>query len=307
VLDAAFEKSKGDFKIGSTLRGIGPTYQDKMARIGLRLGDVNAKDFDQRYQALKDRHCETLDRLEYDYDLSDQEAAFFKAIEVLRSYRIVNTEYLINDLLVKGRSILAEGAQGSLLDIDFGSYPYVTSSNTISAGACTGLGISPRHVGEVFGIFKAYCTRVGSGPFPTELSGAKGDKLRQQGNEFGATTGRPRRCGWLDIPALKYATMLNGVTQLFMMKVDILSDIGEINLCDSYSHQGQDTEEFPVDFNEDWSVNLKAFKSWSHHAFNSYSQFPDELKAYISYIEQRTDVPINLISIGPDRESTILK
>lgn len=307
VLDAAFEKSKGDFKIGSTLRGIGPTYQDKMARIGLRLGDVNAKDFDQRYQALKDRHCETLDRLEYDYDLSDQEAAFFKAIEVLRSYRIVNTEYLINDLLVKGRSILAEGAQGSLLDIDFGSYPYVTSSNTISAGACTGLGISPRHVGEVFGIFKAYCTRVGSGPFPTELSGAKGDKLRQQGNEFGATTGRPRRCGWLDIPALKYATMLNGVTQLFMMKVDILSDIGEINLCDSYSHQGQDTEEFPVDFNEDWSVNLKAFKSWSHHAFNSYSQFPDELKAYISYIEQRTDVPINLVSIGPDRESTILK
>jgi len=307
LLDAAFEKSKGVLKIGSTLRGIGPTYQDKMARVGLRLGDVNAKDFDQKYQSLKGKHCETLDRLGFEYDLSKQEEAFFKAIEVLRSFRILNTEYVINDLLDQGKTVLAEGAQGSLLDIDFGSYPYVTSSNTISAGACTGLGISPKLIGEVFGIFKAYCTRVGSGPFPTELLGESGDALRKQGNEFGATTGRPRRCGWLDIPALKYATMLNGVTQLFMMKVDILSNLGDIMVCDSYAHQGKNIDEFTADFDDDWSTNLKKFPSWSDHAFSKYDEFPVELRNYISHIEGRTNVPINLVSIGPERDRTIIK
>ena len=307
LLDAAFEKSKGVLKIGSTLRGIGPTYQDKMARVGLRLGDVNAKDFDQKYQSLKGKHCETLDRLGFEYDLSKQEEAFFKAIEVLRSFRILNTEYVINDLLDQGKTVLAEGAQGSLLDIDFGSYPYVTSSNTISAGACTGLGISPKLIGEVFGIFKAYCTRVGSGPFPTELLGESGDALRKQGNEFGATTGRPRRCGWLDIPALKYATMLNGVTQLFMMKVDILSNLGDIMVCDSYAHQGKNIDEFTTDFDDDWSTNLKKFPSWSDHAFSKYDEFPVELRNYISHIEGRTNVPINLVSIGPERDRTIIK
>jgi len=307
LLDAAFEKSKGVLKIGSTLRGIGPTYQDKMARVGLRLGDVNAKDFDQKYQSLKGKHCETLDRLGFEYDLSKQEEAFFKAIEVLRSFRILNTEYVINDLLDQGKTVLAEGAQGSLLDIDFGSYPYVTSSNTISAGACTGLGISPKLIGEVFGIFKAYCTRVGSGPFPTELLGESGDALRKQGNEFGATTGRPRRCGWLDIPALKYATMLNGVTQLFMMKVDILSNLGDIMVCDSYAHQGKNIDEFTTDFDDDWSTNLKKFPSWSDHAFSKYDEFPVELRNYIIHIEGRTNVPINLVSIGPERDRTIIK
>ena len=307
LLDAAFEKSKGVLKIGSTLRGIGPTYQDKMARVGLRLGDVNAKDFDQKYQSLKGKHYETLDRLGIEYDLSKQEEAFFKAIEVLRSFRILNTEYVINDLLDQGKTVLAEGAQGSLLDIDFGSYPYVTSSNTISAGACTGLGISPKLIGEVFGIFKAYCTRVGSGPFPTELLGESGDALRKQGNEFGATTGRPRRCGWLDIPALKYATMLNGVTQLFMMKVDILSNLGDIMVCDSYAHQGKNIDEFTADFDDDWSTNLKKFPSWSDHAFSKYDEFPVELRNYISHIEGRTNVPINLVSIGPERDRTIIK
>ena len=307
LLDAAFEKSKGVLKIGSTLRGIGPTYQDKMARVGLRLGDVNAKDFDQKYQSLKGKHCETLDRLGFEYDLSEQEEAFFKAIEVLRSFRILNTEYVINDLIDQGKTVLAEGAQGSLLDIDFGSYPYVTSSNTISAGACTGLGVSPKLIGEVFGIFKAYCTRVGSGPFPTELLGESGDALRKQGNEFGATTGRPRRCGWLDIPALKYATMLNGVTQLFMMKVDILSNLGDIMVCDSYAHQGKNTDEFTADFDDDWSTNLKKFPSWSNHAFSKYDEFPVELRNYITYIEGRTNIPINLVSIGPERDRTIIK
>lgn len=307
LLDAAFEKSKGVFKIGSTLRGIGPTYQDKMARVGLRLGDVNSKDFDQKYQSLKRKHFEILDRLGFEYDLKEQEHTFFEAIEILRSFRIINTEYVINDLIDQGKTVLAEGAQGSLLDIDFGSYPYVTSSNTISAGACAGLGVSPKLIGEVFGIFKAYCTRVGGGPFPTELLGESGDALRKQGNEFGATTGRPRRCGWLDIPALKYTVMLNGVTQLFMMKVDILSDLGDIMVCDSYSYQDKRTDEFTVEFDHSWSTNLKKFPSWSNHVFNKYEEFPVQLRNYITYIEGRTKVPINLISIGPERDRTIVK
>ena len=307
LLDAAFEKSKGVFKIGSTLRGIGPTYQDKMARVGLRLGDVNSKDFDQKYLSLKRKHCETLDRLGFEYNLEEQEHTFFKTIEILRSFRIINTEYVINDLIDKGKTVLAEGAQGSLLDIDFGSYPYVTSSNTISAGACAGLGVSPKLIGEVFGIFKAYCTRVGGGPFPTELSGESGDALRKQGNEFGATTGRPRRCGWLDIPALKYTVMLNGVTQLFIMKVDVLSDLGDIMVCDSYAYQGKQTDEFTVEFDNSWSTNLKKFPSWNNHTFNKYDEFPVQLKNYITYIEERIKVPVNLVSIGPERDRTILK
>ena len=307
LLDAAFEKSKGDSKIGSTLRGIGPTYQDKMARVGLRIGDILEADFDQKYQELKKRHIEVLDRYEFEFSLEEVEKDFFQAIDNLREFKIINTEYLINDLLTQGKSILAEGAQGSLLDIDFGSYPFVTSSNTISAGACTGLGISPRSIGEVFGIFKAYCTRVGSGPFPTELFGDEGENLRKQGNEFGATTGRPRRCGWLDLPALNYASMLNGVTQLFMMKVDVLSELGTIKTCESYNHMGTETKEFPVNFNENWGVNHKEFKCWEHHNFSNYNEFPEELKSYVSHIESQTSLPINLISIGPDRSSTVLR
>ena len=229
LLDQAYEKAKGKSKIGSTLRGIGPTYQDKMARVGVRVGDLLEKDFKARYEKVRDRHIQILDQHDFEYDLTSAEEEFWKYVDVMSGLQIKNTEYLLNDMLTQGKSVLAEGAQGSLLDVDFGSYPFVTSSNTISAGACTGLGIPPHKIGEVFGIFKAYCTRVGSGPFPTELHDQAGENLRKKGNEFGATTGRPRRCGWLDLPALKYASMINGVSQLFMMKVDVLSDLDELN------------------------------------------------------------------------------
>ncbi|MEL7148702.1 MAG: adenylosuccinate synthase, partial [Bacteroidota bacterium] len=231
ILDAAYEQSKGKNKIGSTLRGIGPTYQDKIARTGLRLGDIVTANFQERYDRLKQKHLRILESLDYEYDLSELENAFFAAVERLKQFNLVNSEYFINDFLTAGKSVLAEGAQGSLLDIDFGSYPFVTSSTTTAAGACTGLGVAPAAIGEVFGIFKAYCTRVGSGPFPTELFDEDGEQLRKTGREFGATTGRPRRCGWLDLPALKYAVMINGVTQLFMMKADVLSGFDTIKVC----------------------------------------------------------------------------
>ncbi|MBV6645029.1 MAG: adenylosuccinate synthase [Cyclobacteriaceae bacterium] len=307
LLDQAYEISKGEQKIGSTLRGIGPTYQDKMARVGLRLGDLVEPDFKQRYEKLRDRHLAILDNHDLDFNIQALDEKFFQALDVLRQFDIVSTEYIINDQLSQGSSVLAEGAQGSLLDIDFGSYPFVTSSNTISAGACAGLGVPPGKIKEVYGIFKAYCTRVGSGPFPTELLDASGEDLRKRGNEFGATTGRPRRCGWLDLPALRYAVMLNGVTKLFMMKVDVLADLEEIKACVGYEREGVKTDQVPLNFTEDWQLLHQSFKSWSDGQYQSFGQFPDELSEYIHFIEQNISVPLTLVSTGPDRTQTVLK
>ncbi len=309
LLDQAFEKAKGKSKIGSTLRGIGPTYQDKMARVGLRVGDILEKDFKTRYTKVRDRHIQILDQHDFEYNLTGAEEEFWKYVDVMAGLQIRNTEYLLNEMLTQGKSVLAEGAQGSLLDVDFGSYPFVTSSNTISAGACTGLGIPPHRIGEVFGIFKAYCTRVGSGPFPTELHDQSGDDLRKKGNEFGATTGRPRRCGWLDLPALNYATMINGVSQLFMMKVDVLSDLNEIKVCTGYKKGSETISEVPLYFDEsEWDLTLKDFASWSDEDQSAdFDKFPSELSEYIEFIEKSTGVPINLVSIGPDRKQTITR
>ena len=307
LLDKAYELSKGESKIGSTLRGIGPTYEDKMARVGLRLGEVLYDDFKVRYTALKNRHQSILERYQLEYELQAEEEKFFEAIELIKTFKIINTEYLIHESLKDGKNVLAEGAQGSLLDIDFGSYPFVTSSNTISAGACTGLGVSPKNIGEVFGVFKAYCTRVGSGPFPTELLDIEGEELRKKGNEFGATTGRPRRCGWLDLPALNYASMLNGVTQLYMMKADVLTDLDQISVATSYTYRGAETTEFPVAFNQDWSVNYQKLPNWKSGKYETFESFPNELTDYISYIEKYVGVPISLISLGPDRNQTIIR
>ncbi|MBR09680.1 MAG: adenylosuccinate synthase [Rickettsiales bacterium] len=308
MLDKAYEIAKGDKKIGSTLRGIGPTYQDKAARKGLRIGDINEPDFDSRYQQLRDFHLEILERYNFEAELEEEEKQFFEACEVVREYDILSTEYLINQALIDGQSVLAEGAQGSLLDIDFGSYPFVTSSNTIAAGACTGLGVAPGKIGEVYGIFKAYCTRVGSGPFPTELHGDAGEELRKLGNEFGATTGRPRRCGWLDLPALNYTCMLNGVTQLFMMKADVLSDMDEIKICEGYKVGGTVTQELPLYLdNEGLGLEFQSFKGWKNNAIPSFNQLPQELSDYVAYIEKQTNTPISLISLGPDRTQTLLK
>lgn len=308
MLDKAYEIAKGDKKIGSTLRGIGPTYQDKAARKGLRIGDINEPDFESRYQQLRDFHLQILERYDFQAELEEEEKQFFEAVELVREFDILSTEYLINQAIVDGQSVLAEGAQGSLLDIDFGSYPYVTSSNTIAAGACTGLGVAPGRIGEVYGIFKAYCTRVGSGPFPTELHDATGEELRKLGNEFGATTGRPRRCGWLDLPALRYTVMLNGVTQLFMMKADVLEQMSELQVGHSYMYKNELTDELPLYLdNQDFSVSYDTFKSWGKTVAKDYASMPKGLLDYIDYIESRVNAPINMVSLGPDRTQTIMK
>lgn len=308
MLDKAYEIAKGDKKIGSTLRGIGPTYQDKAARKGLRIGDVNEPDFESRYQQLRDFHLQILERYDFQADLAQEEKQFFEAIELVREFDILSTEYLINQAITDGQSVLAEGAQGSLLDIDFGSFPYVTSSNTVAAGACTGLGVAPGKIGEVYGIFKAYCTRVGSGPFPTELHDEVGEELRKIGSEFGATTGRPRRCGWLDLPALRYTTMLNGVTQLFMMKADVLEQMSEFKVGHSYQNEGEQTDELPLYLdNKDFEVSYDNFKSWGKTESVTFDNLPEGLVSYIDYIEKRVNAPINLVSIGPDRTETIMK
>ncbi len=307
LIDKALELSKGEEKIGSTLRGIGPTYQDKIGRHGLRIGDIIGKDFDVKYQKLKKQHLSLLSNLELDADFDQNEQEFFKSLDLMRKFRIQSTEYLINDSLKSGKDILAEGAQGTLLDIDFGSYPFVTSSNTTTAGACTGLGIAPNQINEVFGIFKAYCTRVGGGPFPTELFDEEGEELRKLGNEFGATTGRPRRCGWLDIPALNYACMLNGVTQLFMMKADVLSDVTPVKICESYNSEAGVTKEFPYIWNESYSPIFKEAPSWKLDGIPAYDDLPGNLHSFIRSIEQSVGVPIHLISLGPDRKETVLK
>jgi adenylosuccinate synthase len=311
LLDAAYEKSKGAGKIGSTLKGIGPTYQDKIARHGLRVGDIITGDFNKRYKSLVESHKAILEFYKFEYSLEDTEKDFFEAIEFLKGFNLVDSEYMINDAIRSKQTILAEGAQGSLLDVDFGSYPFVTSSTTMAAGACTGLGIAPAHVGEVFGIFKAYCTRVGGGPFPTELDNAEGETLRKVGNEFGSTTGRPRRCGWIDLPALKYAIMLNGVTQMLMMKADVLNSFKTIKVCTHYKlKNGKLTEMLPYDIMEEiaepvyvekkgWNCDLKGR--------NSYGELPAELIDYVSFLEKELQVPVSVISVGPDRIQTIMK
>lgn len=308
LLDQAYESIKGDNKIGSTLRGIGPTYQDKIGRLGLRIGDVLRADFLSKYNDLKTQHLEILDKLGYGDVEKDFDEPFHSAVDVLRGFQITSTEYLINEQIVSGKRILAEGAQGSMLDIDFGSYPFVTSSNTTTAGACTGLGISPRSIGEVFGIFKAYCTRVGSGPFPTELLNDTGEDLRKRGHEFGATTGRPRRCGWLDLPALNYACMLNGVSQLFMMKADVLSGMDEIGICEKYTNVGSDTE-VPFYYAGDLiKAEFTPVSVWpKFENKKSFSELPGELIEFIKKVESYTNTPIGLVSHGPDRKETIFR
>jgi len=311
LLDAAYEKSKGNDKIGSTLKGIGPTYQDKIARLGLRVGDIFNSNFKEKYQKLVDSHKTILDFYKYEYDLTEAEKTFFEAIEYLKTFNVRSTEYLINNELKAGKSVLAEGAQGSLLDVDFGSYPYVTSSNTMTAGVCTGLGVAPNSIQKVYGIFKAYCTRVGGGPFPTELFDEDGKELQKVGNEFGATTGRPRRCGWLDIPALKYVVMINGVTELFMMKADVLSGFENIKVCTQYElEDGTITEEFPYDIvDSEVKPIYEELEGWncSLDDISSFDDMPKALKDYIKYVEDKMGVPINLVSVGPDRTQTILR
>lgn len=312
LLDAAYEQSKGDKKIGSTLKGIGPTYQDKIGRSALRIGDVLSPDFREKYAVLLDKHKSTLSFYNYPLDaLEEMERQFFEAIEFVKTLPLIDSEYTVNDALKANKRILAEGAQGSLLDIDFGSYPFVTSSNTMTAGACTGLGVAPSKIGEVFGIFKAYCTRVGSGPFPTELMDSTGEEMRKEGNEFGSTTGRPRRCGWLDLPALKYSIMINGVTQLFMMKADVLTIFEEIKVCRAYElPSGEQIEKLPFEINElDIKPVYKTMKGWycSLDGVSTYEEFPAALKDYVTYLEMELKVPIKLVSIGPDRTQTILR
>ncbi len=312
LLDAAYEQAKGDKKIGSTLKGIGPTYQDKIGRSALRIGDVLSPDFKEKYAVLLDKHKSTLSFYNYPLDaLEEMERQFFEAIEFVKSLPLIDSEYVVNEALQAKKRILAEGAQGSLLDIDFGSYPFVTSSNTMTAGACTGLGVAPSKIGEVFGIFKAYCTRVGSGPFPTELMDSTGEAMRKEGNEFGSTTGRPRRCGWLDLPALKYSIMINGVTQLFMMKADVLNIFEEIKVCTAYElPSGEQIEKLPFEINElDAKPVYKTMKGWycPLDGVSTYEEFPAPLKAYVAFLEQELQVPIKLVSIGPDRTQTIMR
>lgn len=311
LLDAAYEKSKGKHKIGSTLKGIGPSYQDKIARNGLRVGDILSPDFEDRYRNLVNKHERILSHYDFDYNLEEAEAPFIEAIDFLREFNLVNSEYLINKSVRSSETVLAEGAQGSLLDIDFGSYPYVTSSNTMTAGACTGLGVAPQNIGEVFGIFKAYCTRVGGGPFPTELFDETGEAIQKEGHEFGATTGRPRRCGWLDLPALKYAIMINGVTQLYMMKADVLSILDEIKVCTHYKlKDGTLTEEMPFQLmDEHVEPVYESLKGWKDDVtgLRDFDSMPKELKDYVSFIERETGVPITIVSVGPDRTQTILR
>jgi adenylosuccinate synthase len=309
ILDAASEQKKGKTKIGSTLKGIGPTYKDKIGREGLRVGDL-LHNFETKYRERIENHKTMLSEFfHYDYKqiLNECEADWFEGVEVLKSFQIVDTEHFINDLLKKGKSILAEGAQGTLLDIDFGSYPFVTSSNTICAGACTGLGLAPQKIGRVYGIFKAYCTRVGMGPFPTELLDKTGSKLRDAGHEYGSTTGRPRRCGWLDLVALKYSVMLNGVTELIMMKADVLDTFESIKICVGYEIDGEVVEHFPFELTDDVKPVYVELPGWETDLtkIKTQAEFPEELNNYISFIEDEMEIPISIASVGPNREQTI--
>lgn len=310
LIDAASEASKGKQKIGSTLKGIGPTYMDKTGRNGLRIGDISTANFREKYDFLVEKHKHILASFNYEYNLDEYEKDWFTGIEVLKELTHVESEHYMNDALLNKKTILAEGAQGSLLDIDFGSYPFVTSSNTICAGACTGLGIAPNKIGEVIGIFKAYCTRVGSGPFPTELEDETGELMRKEGNEFGSTTGRPRRCGWLDLPALKYACMINGTTQLIMMKADVLSIFSTIKICTHYNYNGKKIDYLPYDINPEVITPVYTdLKGWNKDltGITSMEAAPAELINYIEYIEKELNIPITIVSVGPDRKQTIIR
>mgnify|MGYP000162144629 CR=1 FL=1 len=310
MLDAASEAAKGKNKIGSTLKGIGPTYMDKTGRNGLRVGDIELTDFEERYNTLKGKHEQLLSHYDFDYkaDLAKMEEEWYAAVDAMREMTLIDSEHFLHQALAEGKKILAEGAQGSLLDIDFGSYPFVTSSTTTCAGSCTGLGIAPNKINKVFGIFKAYCTRVGSGPFPTELFDNTGEELRAKGHEFGATTGRPRRCGWLDIPALKYAVAVNGVTNLIMMKADVLSGFDSIKVCTHYRYQGELIEHLPYSIDENLIEPVyEEVKGWQADltGLDNLEDAPQELKDYIKYVEDKIGVPISILSVGPNRTQTI--
>ncbi len=311
LLDAANEVAKGKEKIGSTLKGIGPTYMDKTGRNGLRVGDTLLPDFMERYNSLKNKHLGLLQALPtIEFDLAAEEQRWFAALDILRSLKLVDGEYFINKMLSEGKRILAEGAQGSMLDIDFGTYPYVTSSNTITSGVCSGLGVAPQTIGQVIGITKAYCTRVGSGPFPTELLDETGDFLRKEGAEFGSTTGRPRRCGWIDLPQLKYTIMLNGVTQLAFTKVDVLNKFAEIKAATHYRYDGQTTDQLPFDLcGVPVEPLYKSFDGWNQSLglAKDFDDLPKTAQAYLEALETYLDVPITMVSTGPERESLILK
>ncbi len=307
LLDAAYEMAKGDAKVGTTGKGIGPTYTDKVSRNGLRVGDI-LHNFEAKYEAAKARHVQILKSLNYGpYDLEGMEQAWLEGIEYLKQFHLVDSEHEVNRLLDEGKSVLCEGAQGTMLDVDFGSYPFVTSSNTICAGACTGLGVAPNKIGEVYGIFKAYCTRVGAGPFPTELFDETGEKICALGHEFGAVTGRKRRCGWIDLVALKYAVMVDGVTSLIMMKSDVLDSFDTIKACVAYKVNGEETENFPFDISEGVEPVYVELPGWKTDMtkMQSEDEFPEEFNAYISFLEDQLGVPIKFVSIGPDREQTI--
>ena len=310
LLDAASEASKGKAKIGSTLKGIGPTYMDKTGRNGIRVGDLELTDWKDRYASLRDKHIDMIDFYDakIEFDLKELESEFFKAVEVLKSLTFIDSEEYLYQAQQAGKSILAEGAQGSLLDIDFGTYPFVTSSNTTAAGACTGLGVAPNQIGDVFGIFKAYTTRVGSGPFPTELFDEVGETMGRVGNEFGATTGRPRRCGWLDLVALKYAVHVNGVTQLMMMKGDVLSGFDTLKICTQYKYKGEVIDHLPYNIEpENVEPVYSEMKGWEEDLtkMKGDEQLPKELNAYIEFLEKELNVPIKIVSVGPDRTQTI--
>ena len=310
LLDAASEASKGKTKIGSTLKGIGPTYMDKTGRNGLRIGDIELPDFIDRYKALVHKHEELLKHFDIQYDLEELEKPWMAAIESLKRLTFIDSEHYIAQAMKAGKKILAEGAQGTLLDIDFGTYPFVTSSNTISAGACTGLGVAPNRIKDVYGIFKAYCTRVGSGPFPSELFDEVGEKLQKEGNEFGATTGRPRRCGWIDLPALKYAIQINGVTKLMMMKADVLSAFSTLKVCTHYKYKGETVDYLPYNIEEEHVEAIyEELPCWTEDLtkLSSADDMPSRLQEYVAYLEEKLEVPIVIVSVGPDRTQTLLR
>ena len=309
LLDQASEISKGKHKIGSTLKGIGPTYMDKTGRNGLRIGDIKSPNFHEKYQKLKEKHFNLLKNTKLLKDLESIENEFLESIDYLKKFEHIDSEHYLNNASKNGKNILAEGAQGSLLDIDFGTYPFVTSSNTITAGTCTGLGIAPNKIKKVVGIFKAYCTRVGSGPFPSELDNEVGKEIRKLGHEFGATTGRERRCGWIDLPALKYAIMINGVTELSMMKADVLDSFKEIYVCTHYVQQGEQIDYFPFELNENTKPVFKKVSGWNQDITKCKKEkyFPKELSSYIEYLEKELEVPISIVSVGPNRTETIIR
>ena len=310
LLDAASEASKGKAKIGSTLKGIGPTYMDKTGRNGIRVGDIELANWKEKYRALASKHEAMIDfyNVDIQYDLEELEADFFNAIETLKSLKFIDSEEYVHQAQTSGKSILAEGAQGSLLDIDFGTYPFVTSSNTTAAGACTGLGVAPNQIGKVYGIFKAYTTRVGSGPFPTELFDKDGETMGRVGHEFGATTGRPRRCGWLDLVALRYACQVNGVTELIMMKGDVLSGFKTLKVCTAYKYKGEEITHLPYNIEEENVIPIYTeVKGWDADltGMTEASQLPDAVNGYVEFLEKELNIPITVVSVGPDRKQTI--